>query len=132
MTTNDSGAEATRFDEVKRILRDAAEGREAAYGGLPLWEFSREKLLDATLRGVRLIAAEGAPSPSSSCCSHQAPGAAEPTGRAARSGLVQGLRGEPPFDGSQLPPLPWGGGRVAPEQIQFIGEWIDDDCPADR
>nr|MDQ3804326.1 tyrosinase family protein [Acidobacteriota bacterium] len=45
---------------------------------------------------------------------------------------VQGLRGEPPFDGSQLPPLPWGGGPVAPEQIQFISDWIDDGCPSEE
>ena len=42
---------------------------------------------------------------------------------------MQGLLGEAPFDGSQFPPLPWGGKRVADEQIQFISDWIDDGLP---
>ncbi|MCG8463195.1 MAG: tyrosinase family protein, partial [Holophagales bacterium] len=50
-------------------------------------------------------------------------------GRGARSGLVQGLKGQFPFDGSQFPPLPWGGTRVAPDDILFISRWIDDGCP---
>lgn len=137
MTTKENEAGQTRFERVREILRDAADGREAAYGGLPLWEFSREKLLDAKLYGIQLIAPEPgaageAAASSSSCCAHHVAGAVESQGRAARSGLVQGLRGEPPFDGSQFPPLPWGGKPVAPEQIQFIGDWIDDNCPADE
>ncbi|HEY0375610.1 MAG TPA: tyrosinase family protein [Pyrinomonadaceae bacterium] len=132
MTTKENGAGQTRFERVRGILRDAAEGRDAAYGGLALWEFSREKLLDARLHGVPLIAPETGPAgeEAASCCEHHAAGAVEPAGRGARSGLVQGLRGERPFDGSQFPPLPWGGPRVAPELVQFVGDWIDDGCPA--
>ncbi|MDQ3806507.1 MAG: hypothetical protein M3416_22080, partial [Acidobacteriota bacterium] len=90
MSTNDGGAGA-RFGRVREILREAAGGREAGYGGLRLWEFSREKLLDARLYGVRLIAPEQEAAPS--CCSHHEAGVAAPQGRGARSGLVQGLRG---------------------------------------
>jgi tyrosinase len=125
--SSDSAAAATRFEQVRQILRDAAGGREAAYGGLPLWEYSREELLAARLYGVRLVAPEQEAAPS--CCSQHVVGSTEPKGRGARSGLVQGLRGEAPFDGSQFPPLPWGGSAVADEQIQFISDWIDDGLP---
>ena len=50
--------------------------------------------------------------------------------RGAVSGLIKGLRGEAPFDGGRLPPLPWGGYRVG-RDIAFIAEWIDDGCPSD-
>jgi tyrosinase len=126
MNTNSVAAE-TRFEQVKRILHDAASGREAAYSGLRLWEFSRAEFLAARLYGVRLIAPEQDVAPS--CCTSHVAGASEVKGRGARSGLVQGLRGEAPFDGSQFPPLPWGGKPVSNEQLQFISDWIDDDCP---
>jgi tyrosinase len=127
MVTNNVAAK-TRFEQVQQILRDIADGREAAYGGLPLWSFSLEEMLDAKLYGVRLIAPEQA---APSCCEHHGAGASEPQGRGDRSGLVQGLRGEGPFDGSQFPPLPWGGKPPAVEQVQFISDWIDDGCPAE-
>jgi tyrosinase len=123
----DSVAAQTRFQQVQQILRDAADGREAAYSGLRLWEFSRDELLVAKIYGVRLIAPEQEATPS--CCATTGADAAAVKGRGARSGLVQGLRGESPFDGSQFPPLPWGGNPVTDEQIQFISDWIDDNCP---
>ncbi|MEP7343084.1 MAG: tyrosinase family protein [Acidobacteriota bacterium] len=52
-------------------------------------------------------------------------------GRGAASGLIKGLKGEYPFDGSQFPRLPWGGAAVAAADIQFISDWIDDGCPGD-
>jgi hypothetical protein len=60
-------------------------------------------------------------------------GAAQPRypGRGGASGLVRGLRGQPPFDGAQLPRLPWGGAVIAEKDIAFISDWIDDGCPAD-
>jgi tyrosinase len=127
MTTNNVAA-LTRFEQVQQILREAAEGREAAFGGLRLWEFSRAEFLTAKLYGIQLIAPEQEGNASSSCCSHTG-ASADTGGRGARSGLVQGLRGVAPFDGSQLPPLPWGGGPVVNEQVQFISDWIDDGCP---
>jgi len=126
MTTQNSDTE-TRFELIKRILREAADERPAAYGGLRLWELSRDALVEAKLNGIPLIAEEqkGAAT-TSSCCSHHT---AEPVSRGAGSGLVLGLLGEPPFDGSQYPPLPWGGKPVPREQVQVIKEWIDDGCP---
>jgi tyrosinase len=50
-------------------------------------------------------------------------------GRGANSGLIQGLRGQAPFDGSRFPPLPWGGTAVAEDDTRFISDWIDDGCP---
>ena len=52
-----------------------------------------------------------------------------PVTGADRSGLIQGLRGEPPFDGSRFPRLPWGGRPVPDEGINLIAEWINDGCP---
>jgi tyrosinase len=48
----------------------------------------------------------------------------------ASFGLIKGLRGQVPFDGSRFPPLPWGGRRVSEADIQFIAEWIDGGCPS--
>ena len=51
-------------------------------------------------------------------------------GRGAASGLIKGLNGVFPFDGTQFPPLMWGGQRVSASDIIFIQSWIDDGCPA--
>lgn len=51
-------------------------------------------------------------------------------GRGAASGLIKGLKGEFPFDGTQFPPLMWGGQRVSASDIILIQSWIDDGCPA--
>jgi len=51
-------------------------------------------------------------------------------GRGAASGLIKGLKGQFPFDGSQFPRLPWGGQAVSSSDILFIEAWIDDGCPA--
>jgi tyrosinase len=51
-------------------------------------------------------------------------------GRGAASGLIKGLKKEFPFDGTQFPPLMWGGQRVSASDIIFIQSWIDDGCPA--
>jgi tyrosinase len=67
-----------------------------------------------------------------SCCSTpSANGGKKNPGRGAASGLIKGLRGEYPFDGSQFPRLPWGGEPVSASDIQFISDWIDDGCPGD-
>jgi tyrosinase len=58
------------------------------------------------------------------------PGPDPSRGRGAASGLIKGLKGEFPFDGTQFPPLMWGGGRVSASDIIFIQSWIDDGCPA--
>jgi len=124
-----TGKLTSRFERVREILRDAAHNNENAFGGLHLWEFTRDQLLTAELRGIPLIAPEK--EVKSSCCqSGSAAGAAN--GRAARSGLIKGLRGQPQFDGSQFPPLPWGGRAIGEEEIQELADWIDDGCPPEE
>ncbi len=117
---------STRFEHVREILRKAAGGKDKSFGGLSLWNFSREQLLEAKLYGVRLIAPEK--EAGGSCC-HGEPSGAR---RGARSGLIKGLRGQAPFDGSQFPRLPWEGQPVAAQDIQEISDWIDDGCPAEE
>jgi tyrosinase len=119
---------STRFEQVREILRKAAHGREVAYGGMALWKFPHDKLLNAQLHGVRLIAPEK--EAGGSCC--HGPKSAEPGGRGRRSGLIKGFRGEAPFDGSQFPRLPWEGLPLSEEEIQVISDWIDDGCPAEK
>lgn len=114
-------AGASRYQRVKAIL-DAAAGKSTSdYGGAgKFWDHGVEKLATARVYGVAMIApAEAAP-----CC--------EPESRSTRSGLVRGLRGLAPFDGTRFPPLPWGGTRVAEADIGFIADWIDDGLPDDR
>src|SRR5262249_38257521 len=60
-------------------------------------------------------------------CCH---GSAITESRSARSGLIRGLRGQAPFDGTQFPRLPWGGHVVTSNDISFVSDWIDDGCPA--
>jgi tyrosinase len=110
----------SRYERFQQLLRDAAGDSPSDYGGLgPFWELPLERLLQASLYGVRLIAPEGDAKPS--CCSH---GIAAGQSRADRSGLIQGLRGDPPFDGSRLPRLPWGGRALADEDITTIADWM--------
>ena len=111
---------SSRYQRVKAIL-DAARGKsKSTYGGAgeSFWN-DLAKLKDARVFGVAMIA----PEQQSACC--------EPEARSARSGLIKGLRGQAPFDGTRFPPLPWGGTRVADADIAFIADWIDDGLPAD-
>ncbi|HET7460979.1 MAG TPA: tyrosinase family protein, partial [Longimicrobium sp.] len=136
-------ATATRYGRVKEIL-DAAAGESAAdYGiGGPPWRLPLRRFLEVQVYGVRMIAPE-TPSPAEcgprgcGCgCAGQDP-FAEPgadvhprfPGRGAASGLVKGLRGQAPYDGTVFPRLPWGGSEVAADDVQFISDWIDDGCP---
>jgi len=118
-------AGGTRYARVKQILDKAARGSTSDYGGNPrFWQASLDELKVVCVYGVRMIAPE---SSGSSC------GCGEGNGesRSARSGLIQGLRGAPPFDGVRFPPLMWGGDRVGDDDVAFIADWIDDGCPAD-
>lgn len=90
----------------------------------------RARLLEATLDGVRLIEPVPRQKAARSCSAgHDDDAAAEPLSRGARSGLVQGLRGEGPFNGDRLPRLPWGNPPVPEVDIQGISGWIDAGCP---
>src|SRR6267378_2822853 len=120
----------SRYRRFQKILDQAAGKSESDYGGLGarFWNTLKlDDLLNASLEGVRLIAPEK--EPVHSCCGSKQAGA-EAASRAVRSGLIQGLRGLPPFDGSRLPRLMWGGSVVSEKDIEFIAGWIDDGCPA--
>ena len=111
---------AKRHSQVKAILDAAAGDSKSDYGGIGrFWDLDLKDFKDARVYGVRMIA----PEPEPCCCAGES--------RSAESGLIQGLRGETPFDGNRFPPLPWGGKRVAEPDIAFIADWIDDGCPGD-
>ncbi|HKG45449.1 MAG TPA: tyrosinase family protein [Pyrinomonadaceae bacterium] len=118
-------SQMTRYEKVKEILDRAAADSKVDYDGYGrFWRLPLDKFLDFELRGIRMIAA--AEIPVQSCCH----GGNMETGksRSARSGLILGLRGQAPFDGSQLPRLPWGGKSVPDDEISFVADWIDDGC----
>jgi len=121
---------SSRYERFQQILDRAAGKSTATYGSLGtcFWKTLKiQKLLDARIEEIRLIAPERAPS--HSCCEPKL--APEPeVSRADRSGLIIGLRGLPPFDGSRFPRLMWGGSTVSDEDIQFIADWINDGLPA--
>jgi tyrosinase len=112
----------TGYARVQAILEAAAGDSKSNYGGIgPFWNLDLKTFKEARVYGVRMIAPE--PEPSCHC---------EGESRSASSGLIKGLRGEPPFDGDRFPPLPWGGKRVGEADIAFIADWIDDGCPGDE
>lgn len=147
-----------RFDRVKQILNAATGDSNPAYQGYGrFWNLPLAQFLEVTIYGVRMIAPPGAADPCAnlpvaaaappakpgSCChgglpqlaapppvaSTDAPVTGRSPGRGAKSGLIIGLRGQWPFDGTRFPPLLWGGAPVAAADIQFLSDWIDDGCP---
>ena len=141
----------SRYQQVLKILDDASGDAHPSYQGHDrFWHMPLPELLTFSLYGVRMIApAPGeqqfvpaaAPVAVARPCCHAPQPKAETTaaalasvaqsskGRGAASGLILGLSGLAPFDGSQFTALPWGGSRVAPSDITFIQQWIDDGCP---
>jgi tyrosinase len=130
----------SRYQRVKAILNQAQGQITPSYQGYGrFWELPLNEFLAVSLYGVRLIApASGGTSPpaaaAGSCCHGPAPsaassGSASASGRGAASGLILGLRGQCPFDGTQFPQLPWDGHPVSSTDIQLIQQWIDDGCP---
>jgi len=139
LKTDSATSNRSRYDRVKEILNNASGDAHPSYQGYDrFWNLPRKELLEVSLYGIRMIApatdasAEG-PAPGKSCCHGQteipATAASPQQGRGAASGLIQGLKGQSPFDGSQFPRLPWGGSPVSYEDIGFIEQWIDDGCP---
>jgi tyrosinase len=130
-----------RFQEILDKAQGTANPNYQGYGRF--WRLPLAELLGVTLYGVRMIAPASAgaaspatsASPSGSCCcgpgGGEAAAPARQPGRGDASGLVQGLRGLYPFDGTQFARLPWGGSPVPESDIQFIASWIDDGCPAE-
>jgi tyrosinase len=128
----------SRYERVKQILNEASGDAHPSYQGHDrFWNLPHAQFLEVTLYGIRMIAPSTGPSsssgaaPAQSCCHGPAPTAAAgpQAGRGAASGLIKGLKGQPPFDGSQFPKLPWGGSAVPYDDIAFIEQWIDDGCP---
>jgi tyrosinase len=120
----------SRYQRFQEILDHAAGDSTATYGGLGahFWRtLDLGTLLEAKLEGIRLIAPEK--EAAHSCCAPK-PETASAGSRADRSGLIAGLRGLSPFDGSRFPRLMWGGSPVADSDIQFIADWINDGLPA--
>lgn len=112
------------YPSVQELLRKAGGPAPGAHGGLgAFWDLDRDAFLAARLFDMPLVA----PEQELSCCGAPLPNAPP---RSARSALIKGLRGEPPFDGSQYPPLPWGGERLSPAEVELVARWIDDGCPA--
>ncbi len=121
-------ATTTRYEEVKQILDRAAAGGAVNYDGKGLfWQLPLAQFLEVEIYGVRMIAPPEVAPPS--CCHTDTASDSASISRSARSGLIKGLRGQPPFDGSQFPALPWGGQAVPRDDMNFIAEWIDDGCP---
>lgn len=150
----------SRYERVKRILNTAQGPAEASYQGAHrFWELPLAEFLTFTLYGVRMIApapgdsadagSSASAKKSGGCCgggsgtgmsgggtsgcssSDSASSDAASTARSSASGLILGLKGLAPFDGTQFPRLPWGGSAVASADIDFIAQWIDAGCPAD-
>jgi tyrosinase len=133
----------SRYQRVKAILNQAQGPITPSYQGYGrFWELPLNEFLAVSLYGVPLIAPPPQASPyapppavaGGSCCHGSAPAAAASgpsgsAGRGAASGLILGLRGQCPFDGTQFPRLPWDGQAVSGADIQFIQDWIDAGCP---
>jgi tyrosinase len=104
--------EPSRLERVRGILDTAAGSAEPGYDNQGrFWNRTPSELEATSVYGVAMIAPAGT------------------RRRGASSGLIAGLRGERPFDGTQFPPLPWGGTRVGAQDIRFITDWIDDGLP---
>ena len=66
MSASDSTPQS-RYERFRSVLRDAAGDSTSDYGGLgPFWELPLDRLLTATLHGVRLVAPEA--TARGSCC----------------------------------------------------------------
>jgi len=109
---------AVTLNSVQAMLRDASGGESSAFAGLNLSSFTRDQFLSATIVNVPLIVV----AKSGSCCSGGSTSVEQ-------SGLLRGLRGLAPFDGSQFPRLPWGRAAMKLDEIDAIAQWISDGLP---
>ncbi len=104
----------TKFERVRQILNAAAEGFSPSHAGKgKFWNLPLDQLKALKILGVKVVETEG-------------------PDRGARSGIIKALKGEPPFDESGFGRMPLGGDAVAPADIAFIQQWIDDGCPDDE
>jgi tyrosinase len=94
-----------RFRDIMEAAAGTASPRYDGYGRF--WNLPLPELRTVTIYGIAVMRGDaGAP-----------------------AGLIAGLRGLYPFDGTQFPRLPWGGTAVAESDIRFIEAWIADGCP---
>src|SRR5262249_14785878 len=134
-----SATPLSRHQRFRDIMDAAAGSSTADYQGYgKFWHLPLPQLRTFELYGVPMMRAGGAgpsppagapPPPSAGHCCAAPPSAAAPSAGGGSAGLVRGLRGQFPFDGTQFPRLPWGGTRVADADIAFIEQWIADGCP---
>lgn len=134
----------SRYEQVKLIL-DKAQGDDCPdYDGYHrFWERPYEEFIGMKLYGVQMFvlcaSEKEEPEAADSCC-HTTPSepksccgstpSAATSGDASASGLIKGLKGEFPFDGTQFPKLLWSAkSSVSAQDIQFIADWIDAGCP---
>lgn len=106
---------ATQYEQVQKILGDAAGGAHPNHGGDGrFWELSLTKFRKLTIYGVQLIADAGPK-------------------RGERSGLIMAIKGTGPFaSGGTFPRMPLGRPPIPPEQITYIQDWIDAGLPNDE
>lgn len=130
----------SRHQRFQAIMDAAAGASTANYMNHPrFWTMPLPELRNFELYGIAMMRPGGTPGAASaapaaapqSCCHGDDRGdaAAPLPGGSAEAGLVRGLRGQFPFDGTQFPPLPWGGKRVTEADIVFIAQWTADGCP---
>lgn len=99
----------TRFDRVKEILDEAVDGEEFGAHG-PFWRGqNKDEFVANIIFGFPLLV----------------------VGDGAGSNIVKALRGEGLFNSSPFRRMPAGRDPVAPENIEFIRQWIDEGCPED-
>jgi tyrosinase len=135
-----TSAAPSRHARFRQIMNAAAGSAHADYQGHGrFWELPLPQLRQFELYGIPMMRS-GTPGPGAAPCCCPAPAAPStgatappaPVGGGDDAGLVRGLRGQSPFDGTQFPPLPWGGTRVAEADIRFIAQWIADGCPDEQ
>jgi len=150
---------AVRYAEIKSILNNIQGKTVPDYQGLKAFWLDHDTFLSAVIYGQRMIAPDpnagsgdssGPGATSGSCCGSSAEksqstgcwpsgggrhdtGSDRDTSRSDQSGIIRGLRGQAPFDGSVFPALLWDSKRSATtSEINTIAAWIDDGCPDDK
>jgi tyrosinase len=111
----------SRHQRFRAIMDAAAGASTAGYLNHPrFWNMPLPELRNFRLYGIAMMRTDGPSAPAPETCCYAADthteAAAPPS--ATGAGLVRGLRGQFPFDGSQFPPLPWGGRRLT-KRISF-------------
>jgi len=139
MATTNAGADSppTSCHERFRQIMEAAAGTALAdYGGYgKFWNLPLPALRQFELYGTAMMRPAddmppGDPVAVESSYHISPASVGAPRASSESAGLILGLRGKFPFDGTQFPPLPWGGRRVAEPDILLIAGWIAAGCPS--